>query len=225
MMAQAEKLEATLRHFGVEGKVTAIVPGPVVSRFECEPAPGRQDQPGDQPQRRPGPGLKGPVHPHRGAGAGQGGHRHRDPQPQAPGGGPPGNPGRRRLQKERLPPDGGPGERHHGHPGGIGPGQNAPPPHRRGHGQRQKRGPERHDPVHPLQGHAGAGAVSADRPQAHRAVHLPGHPAPSAPRGGEPPGGHHCAALGRGRNGKALCAAVRPGGAQHRGLQPEGQES
>ncbi len=40
MMAQAEKLEATLRHFGVEGKVTAIVPGPVVSRFELEPAPG-----------------------------------------------------------------------------------------------------------------------------------------------------------------------------------------
>jgi DNA segregation ATPase FtsK/SpoIIIE, S-DNA-T family len=40
MMAQAEKLESTLRHFGVEGKVTAIVPGPVVSRFELEPAPG-----------------------------------------------------------------------------------------------------------------------------------------------------------------------------------------
>jgi len=40
MVAQAEKLESTLRHFGVEGKVTAIVPGPVVSRFELEPAPG-----------------------------------------------------------------------------------------------------------------------------------------------------------------------------------------
>ncbi len=40
MVAQAEKLEATLRHFGVEGKVTAIIPGPVVSRFELEPAPG-----------------------------------------------------------------------------------------------------------------------------------------------------------------------------------------
>jgi S-DNA-T family DNA segregation ATPase FtsK/SpoIIIE len=40
MVAQAEKLEDTLRHFGVEGKVTAIVPGPVVSRFELEPAPG-----------------------------------------------------------------------------------------------------------------------------------------------------------------------------------------
>lgn len=40
MMAQAQKLEDTLRHFGVEGKVTAIIPGPVVSRFELEPAPG-----------------------------------------------------------------------------------------------------------------------------------------------------------------------------------------
>jgi DNA segregation ATPase FtsK/SpoIIIE, S-DNA-T family len=40
MVAQAEKLENTLRHFGVEGKVTAIIPGPVVSRFELEPAPG-----------------------------------------------------------------------------------------------------------------------------------------------------------------------------------------
>lgn len=40
MVAQAEKLESTLKHFGVEGKVTAIIPGPVVSRFELEPAPG-----------------------------------------------------------------------------------------------------------------------------------------------------------------------------------------
>ncbi|MEJ2224459.1 MAG: DNA translocase FtsK 4TM domain-containing protein [Syntrophobacterales bacterium] len=40
MMTQAEKLENTLRHFGVEGKVTGIIPGPVVSRFELEPAPG-----------------------------------------------------------------------------------------------------------------------------------------------------------------------------------------
>ena len=40
MVAQSEKLESTLRHFGVEGKVTAIIPGPVVSRFELEPAPG-----------------------------------------------------------------------------------------------------------------------------------------------------------------------------------------
>ena len=40
MLALASKLEDTLRHFGVDGKVTAIRPGPVVSRFELEPAPG-----------------------------------------------------------------------------------------------------------------------------------------------------------------------------------------
>ena len=40
MLAQAEKLENTLRHFGVEGRVTAIMTGPVVSRFEYEPALG-----------------------------------------------------------------------------------------------------------------------------------------------------------------------------------------
>jgi len=40
MLAQAQKLEDTLRHFGVEGRVTAIMSGPVVSRFEYEPALG-----------------------------------------------------------------------------------------------------------------------------------------------------------------------------------------
>jgi S-DNA-T family DNA segregation ATPase FtsK/SpoIIIE len=40
MLAQAQKLEDTLRHFGVEGRITAIMSGPVVSRFELEPAPG-----------------------------------------------------------------------------------------------------------------------------------------------------------------------------------------
>ncbi|MEJ2671368.1 MAG: DNA translocase FtsK 4TM domain-containing protein, partial [Deltaproteobacteria bacterium] len=40
MLAQAQKLENTLRHFGVDGRVTAIMTGPVVSRFEYEPALG-----------------------------------------------------------------------------------------------------------------------------------------------------------------------------------------
>ncbi len=40
MLAQAKKLEDTLRHFGVDGRVTAIMTGPVVSRFEYEPALG-----------------------------------------------------------------------------------------------------------------------------------------------------------------------------------------
>ena len=40
MWDQARKLEVTLRHFGVEGRVTGITTGPVVSRFEYEPALG-----------------------------------------------------------------------------------------------------------------------------------------------------------------------------------------
>ena len=40
MVEQARKLEVTLRHFGVEGRVTGITTGPVVSRFEYEPALG-----------------------------------------------------------------------------------------------------------------------------------------------------------------------------------------
>jgi S-DNA-T family DNA segregation ATPase FtsK/SpoIIIE len=40
MLAQAQKLEETLRHFGVEGRVASIMNGPVVSRFEYEPALG-----------------------------------------------------------------------------------------------------------------------------------------------------------------------------------------
>ena len=40
MLAQAQKLEDTLRSFGVDGRVTAIMTGPVVSRFEYEPALG-----------------------------------------------------------------------------------------------------------------------------------------------------------------------------------------
>ncbi len=36
----AETLEAKLRNFGIEGKVVAVRPGPVITTFEIEPAPG-----------------------------------------------------------------------------------------------------------------------------------------------------------------------------------------
>lgn len=38
--AQAERLEATLRTFGVQGRVVNILPGPVITMFEFEPEPG-----------------------------------------------------------------------------------------------------------------------------------------------------------------------------------------
>ncbi|MEE2829538.1 MAG: DNA translocase FtsK [Myxococcota bacterium] len=37
---QAQRLEETLSHYGIEGRVTDILPGPVVTMFEFEPAPG-----------------------------------------------------------------------------------------------------------------------------------------------------------------------------------------
>jgi len=40
LLAQARKLENTLMHFGVEGKVVAIRPGPVITMIEFEPALG-----------------------------------------------------------------------------------------------------------------------------------------------------------------------------------------
>ncbi|MGQ9922204.1 MAG: DNA translocase FtsK [Desulfobacca sp.] len=40
LLVQARKLENTLMHFGVEGKVVAIRPGPVITMIEFEPALG-----------------------------------------------------------------------------------------------------------------------------------------------------------------------------------------
>ncbi len=208
MLAQAQKLEDTLRHFGVEGRVTAIMTGPVVSRFEYEPALGVKISKitglADDLALAlkalsirivapvPGKGVLGIEVP---------------------------NPKRQvvalreiladaRLPEVRLPPDPGPGQRHHGHLGGHRPGQDAPPAHRRGHRQRQERGPQRHDPEHPLQGHPGGGALPDGGPQAHRAVHVRGHPPPAPPGGVQPQGGHHGAALGRGGDGAPLRPAL-----------------
>ena len=36
----ADLLEVKLDEFGVEAKVTSVIPGPVVTRFEIQPAPG-----------------------------------------------------------------------------------------------------------------------------------------------------------------------------------------
>jgi S-DNA-T family DNA segregation ATPase FtsK/SpoIIIE len=40
LSANSEILEQKLRDFGVEGKVTEVHPGPVITRYELEPAPG-----------------------------------------------------------------------------------------------------------------------------------------------------------------------------------------
>jgi len=45
LLAQAKVLETALRDFGVKGKVTEVQPGPVITRYEIEPAPGQKVAP------------------------------------------------------------------------------------------------------------------------------------------------------------------------------------
>ncbi len=40
LLANAERLEKRLAEYGVTGKVKAVLPGPVITRYELEPAPG-----------------------------------------------------------------------------------------------------------------------------------------------------------------------------------------
>ena len=133
MVAQAQKLEDTLRHFGVEGRVTAIMTGPVVSRFEYEPALGVKISkitgladdlalalkalsirivapvPGKGVLGIEVPNPKRQVVALAGTAVGLG------------------------LPEVHFPAHHGPGQGHHGRPGGHRSGQDAPPAHRRGH--------------------------------------------------------------------------------------------
>jgi DNA segregation ATPase FtsK/SpoIIIE-like protein len=45
LLESAKKLEQTLRDFGVRGKVTQVGPGPVITRYEIEPAAGQKVAP------------------------------------------------------------------------------------------------------------------------------------------------------------------------------------
>jgi S-DNA-T family DNA segregation ATPase FtsK/SpoIIIE len=45
LLEQARVLETALRNFGVKGKVTQVQPGPVITRYEIEPAPGQKVAP------------------------------------------------------------------------------------------------------------------------------------------------------------------------------------
>jgi hypothetical protein len=45
LVESAKVLERTLKDFGVKGKVTRVQPGPVITRYEIEPAPGQKVAP------------------------------------------------------------------------------------------------------------------------------------------------------------------------------------
>ena len=88
-------------------------------------------------------------------------------------------------------------------------------------GSGQERDPQHDDLQHPLQGAPGGGEVHHGRPQAHRTVDLRRHTAPDHAGGDQPQEGHQRAVLGGAGNGGALRAARREEGPQHRAVQPE----
>ena len=57
LIASSRILEAKLADFGVDGKVVAVRPGPVITTFEFEPAAGGEGEPHRDPRRRPRDGA------------------------------------------------------------------------------------------------------------------------------------------------------------------------
>ena len=51
LLANAKILEKRLEDFGVEGRVVEVRPGPVITMYEYEPAPGSENQQDRRPQR------------------------------------------------------------------------------------------------------------------------------------------------------------------------------
>ena len=150
LLAQARKLENTLMHFGVEGKVVAIRPGPVITMIEFEPALGVKISkvtgladdlalalkamsirivapvPGKAVIGIEVPNLKRQLVTLREVLSHEVYH------------------------KVRLPSDHRPGKRYYRPIRDDRSGQNAPSAHRRGHRHRQERRAQRHDRQHPL---------------------------------------------------------------------------
>ncbi len=169
LLANAAKLVETLAHYGVEGKVEDILPGPTVTTYEVSPAAGTKvskvaglaDGPGSRPCEKSA---------HRRAHTRQESHRLRVAQRQARPRGPAG-PGRGpALPIDRGAAPGGAGARHSRQPRLRRPGEHAAR-HRRGSdGRRQEHvGLNVMLPVAPLPPDAGGAAPSHDRPEGRRA--------------------------------------------------------
>ncbi|MCK7503353.1 MAG: hypothetical protein MZV70_04075 [Desulfobacterales bacterium] len=76
LITNSRILEKKLADFGVEARVVEVMPGPVITMYELEPAARCQDQPHHQSGRRSGPGADGAQHPHSRADSRQIRHRH-----------------------------------------------------------------------------------------------------------------------------------------------------
>ena len=86
MLAQSALLSRKFMDFDIQGRVVQVYPGPVVTMFEFEPAPGVKVSKIVNLSGRPGPCHEGGERAHRGASAGQGRRGHRGAE-QHPGDG------------------------------------------------------------------------------------------------------------------------------------------
>ena len=214
-------IEKKLKDFGVEVRVVAASPGPVITRYEIEPAVGvkgaqvvnlakdlaRSPEPGLDPRRR-----DDPRQDDDGARAAQ---RQAADDPPLRGARLAG------LRRLRLAADDRPRQGHRRPAGGRRPGEDAALPGRGHHRRRQVGRHQRDDPEPALQGRGARRPPDPDRSEDARDERLRGHPAPALPGGHRHEAGRQRAQLGRRRDGAALQADEQARRAQRRRLQQE----
>ena len=161
----SRELERHLASFGVKGTVVDAMPGPVITRFELQPASGVKGLADHQPVARSGAGDVCGLGPRGRGHRRQERHRSGDSEPEARDGQLVGNPRVERLYECRLAADHGHGQGHRRQSGGGRHGQDAASAGRRYHRFRQVGGDQRDDPVDAVQGDGRSAAPDPDRPE------------------------------------------------------------
>jgi hypothetical protein len=218
---QSRLLEKKLEDFGVNGKVVAVTPGPVITTFEYEPAPGvkinRIVSLTDDLALAlraisirivapiPGKAVIGVEIPNTDRETVRFKEMVLSPS----------------FEQGKSQADPVSGQGYRGQPGLRRTGEDAPPAYRRCHRDGQERGPEHHDLQPALQGDPGSGEADHGGPQAHRAVHVRRYPPPDHPGGHRRQESHQRPVLGRTGNGAPLRTALGEEDPQHRPVQPQ----
>ncbi len=214
----AKLLESVLEDFGVRGEIINVRPGPVVTLYELEPAPGTKSSrvialADDIARSMSAVSARVAVVPGRNAIGIELPNQRRETVYlrdllATPG-----------FRKREIPPDALPRQDHRRRARNRRPRPHAPPADRRHHRLGQVGGHQHHDPVDPLP--ADARAVPADhgRPEDAGALRLRRHPAPARAGRHRPQEGHRRAEMGGARDGGPLQEDVEDRRAQHRRLQ------
>jgi S-DNA-T family DNA segregation ATPase FtsK/SpoIIIE len=214
-------IEKKLKDFGVEVRVVAALPGPVITRYEIEPATGVKGSqvlnlskdlarslslvsirvvetiPGKTTMALELPNAKRQTDPPL-----------RDPR-------------LRGLQRRVVAADDGPRQGHRRQPDRRRPREDAALPGRRHDRRGQVGRHQRDDPEPALQGRGARRPPDPDRSEDARDERLRRHPAPALPGRHRHEAGRQCAQLGRRRDGAALQADEQARRAQPVGLQQE----